>query len=243
MPFQKLDIKLVMLGHAKRLVDIQKLQRYKSNFFQIKDVVEIEALPEKDIVDGYLNIRYSPQRVTKILENESGSLVVGIMLYPYNDNFYMHRAGENKLCISLAEISHILRSEKISIENFIIKNVLEAVLLHKLFNGCNSDRLYEFPHSDTRGCIFDMNGDIRDIIYNTEKPILCNECKGKINGKSLPKGYLSAFEKELAKIDKTPSQKFESWVGKHPFQYAFLTLIVTAILTIGINILTNHLCK
>ena len=91
--------------------------------------------------------------------------------------------------------------------------------------------------------MFDMNGDIRDIIYNTEKPILCNECKGKINGKPLPKGYLSAFEKELVKIDKTPSQKFESWVGKHPFQYAFITLIVTAILTIGINIFTNHLCK
>ena len=232
-----------MLGHAKRLVDTCKLLRYESNFFRITDLVEIEALPKGDVVDGYLNIQYSAEKVAEILSIESGPLVIGIMPYPYEDHFYMHRAGENKLCISLAEVSHILRSEKISTENFIIKNILEAVLLYRLFNGLNSDRLYEFPHSDTRGCMFDMNGDTRDIIYNTEKPILCNECKGKINGKSLPKGYLSAFEKELAKIDKTLSLKFESWVGKHPFQYALITLIVTAILTIGINIFTNYLCR
>jgi len=230
MSFQKLEIKLVMLGHAKRLVDTRKLQRYKSNFFHIKEITEIEAMPKGDIEDGYLNIRYTPEKITEILSTESGTFVVGIMFYPYYDNFYMRHAGGNKVCISLARVSYILRSEKITLENFIIKNILVAVLLNNIYNGTNLDRAHEFTHSDTRGCIFDKNGDIYDIIYNTEKPIICNECKGKINAKSIPTGYLPKFEKELAQIDKTLSQKFEIWAGRHPFIYSFITLILGAVL-------------
>ncbi|MDR0932472.1 MAG: hypothetical protein LBM70_05555 [Victivallales bacterium] len=242
MHFEKENIKLVLLGHAKHLVDTSKLLRYKSNFFHITDPVVKEKMPDKKVKDSYLNIEYSKEEVTSILSDiTSESIVIGIMAYPYNDNFYMHRLGGKKCCISLANINHILRSEKISTENFIIKNIFEVVLLYNLFGSVSIEN--GFHHNDTRGCIFDMCGDTDDIIYNTEKPIICDECKGKIINHSLPEGYLAAFEKELAQIDKTPSQKFEIWVGEHPFLYSLIILIVNIFLTIGINIFTNYLCK
>lgn len=48
-----------------------------------------------------------------------------------------------------------------------------------------------------------MNGERSDILYNTEQPILCDECKGKFKSKQVELEIISQFEKELKRIKKT----------------------------------------
>ena len=42
-----------------------------------------------------------------------------------------------------------------------------------------------------------MNGERSDILYNTEQPILCDECKGKFKSKQVELEIISQFEKEV----------------------------------------------
>jgi len=50
-------------------------------------------------------------------------------------------------------------------------------MLYDIFRSvANNDEVYSFPHSDTRGSLFDMNGDASHAVYHTECPKLCDEC-------------------------------------------------------------------
>jgi hypothetical protein len=160
------------------------------------------------------------------------------MNYRFDDNFYMHRMGINKVCISVFGLENILSEKTISIENFIIKNIYEVFIFYKILkNLTNNDEVYKFVHNDTRGCLFDMNGDKRDIIHNTEKPIICDECKGKISKKSIPKNFLEDIQKELTKIDKPLIKKIENFISKYPL----FSVLVTFVFSTVVNLFSNWL--
>ena len=233
-------ITLVILGYIDTLLDIEQLQAYKSKLFRIIDVRHRTELPPPENNDGYWDVKYSAAEINNLMPDiQNNGLVIGIMGYRFNDNFYMHRAGENKCCISLSEVRYLLKESDISIESFVLKNIYEAVSLYEIFNRELSDAIYEFPHVDSRGCLFDMNGDVRDIVLNTEKPVICAACKSKANGKSLPSGYIDILEKELKRIDKTNSKKIELWIRKHPLLSTLISFIVSAGMSILVNLLTK----
>jgi len=45
------------------------------------------------------------------------TLCIGVMNYKFDDNFYMHRLDDNKVCISVASLEKILKRKDISLEN------------------------------------------------------------------------------------------------------------------------------
>lgn len=238
--FARIKVKIAILGHAGILFDVKKVMQHKSKFFEIEKNIEyIQSLPSSTAHTPTLDLAYSASEVTEIMTSIGGDLVIGIMAYRFDDRFYMHRTGDNKLCISLADINHVLLDANIAIENFITKNIYEAVLLLKLYSGKFSNDIYDFPHFDTRGCLFDMNGDKYHIVYNTEQPSLCAECKGKILRKFLPDKYLEQFEKELKLINKAFLLKIEIWVKTHPFLSATISFGISALIAFIINILTT----
>jgi hypothetical protein len=197
-----IKIKLIIIGHSDRVVNFDLIKKYKSKFFNFSDIERINNLPNPEKDDGYLDIVYTKAEIRTVMNDiKFDGLCIAIMNYGFDDNFYMHRVGNNKVCISIFELESILSEKKISIENFIIKNAYEIFIFNQL-RILNDEDENEFVHSDTRGCLFDLNGDKRDIIYNTEKPIICDECKGKISKKSIPKNFLEDIQGELLKIDK-----------------------------------------
>lgn len=106
-------------------------------------------------------------------------------------------------------------------------------------NDISSDDVYQFVHMDTRGCLFDMNGERSDILYNTEQPILCDECKGKFKSKQVELEIISQFEKELKRIKKPLLLRIERWI-KH---YPLFALLISALTAITLNIIANIICK
>jgi len=235
--YNMLNIKLVIIGHSDRVVNFDLIKKYKSKFFNFLDIERINHLPNPVKDDGYLDIVYSKTEIQRIMNDiEYDGLSIAIMNYGFNDNFYMHRVGTNKVCISIYGLESILSEKKISIENFIIKNVYEIFIFNQL-KILNDEDENEFLHSDTRGCLFDMNGDKRDIVYNTEKPIICDECKGKINNKLIPKNFLEDIQGELLKIDKPFIKKIENFISKYPL----FSVLVTFFFSTLINLFSNWL--
>lgn len=136
-------------------------------------------------------------------------------------------------------IPEILKDDNISVEHFIIKQLYEICAIRHLMNDISSDDVYQFVHMDTRGCLFDMNGERSDILYNTEQPILCDECKGKFKSKQVELEIISQFEKELKRIKKPLLLRIERWI-KH---YPLFALLISALTAITLNIIANIICK
>lgn len=233
-----MKIKIICIGHVDKLVNLNYFQNFKSNFFQFHTIESIQNLPQSSINNGYLNIVYTKNDINTLLSSiKFDGLCLALMPYAFNDDFYMHRITNNKVCISLAGIDEILSYKDISIENFIIKNIYEIFLFYKILNTLESDNVYLFVHQDTRKCLFDMNGDKTHILYNTEKPIICDECKSKIKKYPIENEFLDLFEKELSKIKKPLLKRIELFIRKYPL----FSILLTIILSVSVNLFSNFL--
>ena len=227
----KIKITLNKIGRIDHLVDIQKISKWQSKLFKIESVQCIDHLPNSDISDGYLDQKFKRETLGKITVCPNGSdIAVAITAYRFTDNFYMHRIGSGKIGISLYGINEILHSENISTENFIIKHLYEICAL-SLIVGIDSDEVYDVVHRDTRGCLFDLNGDKLDILYNTEKPIICDSCKDIFRRKQINQKTIQTLEQELRKIQRPTIVKIERCIKKYPF----VSMAVSAIIAISIN--------
>lgn len=240
----KVKVKIIIIGHADRIVDFQIIQKHNSQFFECSDIEHIPIVPNCQKDDGFLDNVYSKSELTKLLENiQFDGICIAVMNYRFNDNFYMHRLDSNKLCISITGIEEILLRKSISIENFVLKNIYEAFIFYKIFNNLVNDEVYNFVHHDTRGCIFDLNGDKNDIIYNTESPIICEECQSKINKKSMPKDFIKSVQNELNKIHKPWIKSVEIFIKRYPLVSVFTTFIFATVINLISNVVWEVIKK
>ena len=224
----KIKITLIRIGYVDRLINFKKIKKWKSKIFEIVDIQCIEHLSDdiinRSIQDGYLDLKYQKEDMDILIKEipKNGNIAVAIIPYRFVDNHYLHRI-DNRAVVSLDGIKNILDIDNISIENFIIRQ-LYKLCARSLFEECSN-------HLDSRGCLYDMNGNRTHIIYNTEKPIICDDCKGKIKRCQVSQQALPTLEKELKKIKKTFLLKVELCIKKYPL----LSIIVSAIVAIGIT--------
>lgn len=231
-------VTLIRLGHTQHLVDFNIIRKWKSDLFTVSGIECIDHLPNSDIEDGYLDVKYSKSKLKALISCPIESdYAVAIMPYRFEDNFYMHRISDKCVVISLYGIADILKTDSISVEHFIIKQLYEICAIRHLINDLSSDDVYQFIHSDTRGCLFDLNGERSDILYNTEQPILCEECKSVFRKKQIQAETISTLEYELQKIKKPIALKVERWIK----QYPLLSIAISAFTAIILNILANLL--
>ena len=147
---KKIPIKLVMIGHIDKIVDISEIKKHKSNLFTIQETSRISDLPSPEKNDGYFDIYYSKEEVSKMLHSINyDGICIAIMNYRYDDDFYMHRVGQNKVCISISNLEQILNRKDITLENFMIKNIYEILSFYVVFKS-------------------NLEEDVYYIIYNTE---------------------------------------------------------------------------
>ena len=232
----KIKITLVKLGYIEHLVDFRKIENWKSEIFEIIENQCVEHLPEGDITDSYLDQKFNRENIAEIItQSENSDITVAIMRYRFIDNFYMHRVGGNCVAISLFGIPEILNIENISVENFIIKQIYEICAIKYLLKEISDDDIYRVVHRDTRGCLFDMNGDKMDNLYNTEKPIICESCKTKFREKQVESKIIPVFEKELKRIEKPLILRIERTIKKYPL----ISMVITGLIAVSLSIIAN----
>lgn len=235
----KYKVALIRLGHSQHLVDFQYIKKWKSKLFSVSGLYCIDHMSNSDISDGYLDVKYSRAQLKDcVFCPDAYDYAVAIMPYRFTDNFYMHRVSEKCVVISLYGIADILKEDAISVEHFIIKQLYEICAIRHLMKDLSSDEVYDFVHLDTRGCLFDMNGERTDILYNTEQPILCEECKGKFKGRQVEQEVVLLLEKEMKRIKKPILLRLERWI-KH---YPLLAILVSALTAILFNVISTVIC-
>lgn len=239
---EKVRIKLLFLGHPRHEINKNKLLKFTSKYFQVVGIESIEKLPKAKKNDGYLDVEYSVEEVKSLVTApKNADLTVAIMNYRYDDGFYLHRLSDSSVCLSISDVGQILINNNILLENFILKNIYEVVAFYLTLPSVSSDEAYEVVHGDTRGCLFDLNGDKSDVIYNTESPSICNECKSFINEKSLPDGFVNSFEKELKRIKKPLLSRVELFIRKYPLLSISLTLISSFMISVFASVFVEFL--
>ncbi|MBI9066934.1 MAG: hypothetical protein JEZ09_06555 [Salinivirgaceae bacterium] len=236
----KKKIAIVKLGHIDHLLNIDKIKNWSSSLFEIVHIHCIDYLPDSDVEDGYLDKKYTRNGLSEKMKCPTDcDYAIGIMRYRFEDNFYLHRINKKCGVISLNGIEDILRKESISLENFIIKQIYEIVALTHLVGDMSSDEVYKYVHLDTRGCLFDMNGERTDILYNTEKPIICDSCREAFRKQQINSDVVKKLERELPKIRKPFIISIEKKIKKYPL----LSVIISALVPITLSIIANLICE
>jgi hypothetical protein len=235
---KRIKISLILLGHSDNLFSVNKVKNWKSDLFEINCIQRIKTLPDSEINDSFLDQKYCREQIEGIVDcPEQSDIAFGIMGYRFIDNFYLHRIKDKCVVLSLYGINEILTRNLISIENFIIKNIYEIIAIKWMFGNISTDEVYSIAHRDTRGCLFDFNGDRQDIIYNTEKPRLCDACKSSFNKKQIDENLITRLKNELLKINKPRIQRVEIFIKKFPLFSIFLSGIIAIILNLIANML------
>jgi hypothetical protein len=231
-----LRIALIKIGQIEYLADYNKIAKWKSELFIINKIQCVTNAPESDVHDGYLDNKYTRDGLKKIVSCPKDSdIAIAIIPYRFDDNFYLHRLSKNCAALSLHRINDILKYDGISMENFILKQIYEICALNYLVDDFGTNEVYTYVHLDTKGCLFDMNGNREDILRNTEKPIICDTCKSKFGERQIDSKFLATLEKEIKRLKKPLILRIENRIKKYPF----LSMLVTALIAIFLNLISN----
>jgi hypothetical protein len=233
-----LNIELVFLGQYGKTINVKKIEKWKSKLFTIKskEVLTINSNPIQE--NGTLAPSFSDTEVLTILGSENipeNTVRIAITNYSLKDNFYIRLVGKKTAVITLKYVKEVLLSNGYTIEMFIIKTLYELSTMYIELNGENLQLSYKIPHIETRQCLFDLNGDKIDVLFNTEKPIICVDCMERLSSRALEKGYIQQLQKELRKIKRPILRRIEEFIRK----YTLLSICLSFIVAIITNIISS----
>lgn len=233
-----LKINLVFLGHFKVFIDRKKIKAFKSKIFEIVDVSEQVHVNN---ADSYPYLEFTDETlkndVITNLETTPNTVNVLVCWLPLEDNWYVRILDEKTVVISLYETGDILMSHHISIENFILKNILKLSTLYNYLGGKLSSDGYSLAHDEIRKCLFDMNYDKSDIIFNTNSANVCSECTSKFDKVKMPTNFHKNLVKELKKLKKDTFYRIYDFIQSKPK----VSILIGFIFAIAVNIISSYI--
>ncbi|MFA5345897.1 MAG: hypothetical protein WC315_06470 [Candidatus Omnitrophota bacterium] len=231
-------IMLCKLGHFKQPIDFKKIEGWCSGYFKIVHSDEVRNINVDHFNDDYTYPNVSI--LSDMGEDEDGiDLKIAIVDQPLEREFYMHRLEARKCVVSIFPVYDILKLANIPIENYIIRCVYEAVVFLYEGNGVVNENVYLIPHHETRGCLFDMNVFIEKIVYSSVTPIICDQCKARLNVLPLPENFVNNIQKELKRLKQPLYYRLEKLIKKNPV----VSLLIASLLAIILNIIANFISR
>lgn len=226
---KKIRIKLISIGHLPGDVNLEKINKWTSDIYELTEKIEHYGLRANS--DGQ-QWEYSDHNISAELpELGNENFLIALVGVPLEGNWYIRRVAENKIVFTFHEISNYLRQNNIPLENVILR-LLYAYTLVYTRNGNRIPSIHEitnFTHDETRGCIFDMNGLKEDIIYSCAEPIICPSCTEQLIKEKVSETSIKQAKLELSDIKKSLYYRLADWIKSHPI-YAILISSFWAIL-------------
>lgn len=239
----KLKIKIISLGILPFKFDKSRIENWNSEIFEIFGTIETHNINTDS--DGEFH-EYSDNNISKSIPKVDGiDFLIAITNVPLENNWYSRRLSEKTVCFTFFELADILRPNNIPIENLALRLLYSYSLIYKRFENRFplSSESTNFAHSDTRKCLFDFNGIKSEIIFSTVKPVLCDECKSKLQKEKISKETIKSIEKELKRIDKDFYYKVTDFSKEKPFISFIITTIFALIMGIIGSIIYDQWIK
>lgn len=234
---EKVNIKLITIGHMPIEINKQKLINWKSKVFKIDPDIPSYTLPIES--DGY-NWDFSDENIKSILpDNGEFDIRLVIVNVPLEEGYYARRLCNNTAVITFHMMSEILHQNNIPLQNLILRVLYAYSLVYIRYNKNITDNVStrDFTHDETRSCIFDMTGIKYEVIYSAAKPILCESCIEASKKQRVSNEILNHINKELKRIRKSLYFRIIDKFKRHPI----ISLIITTIFAIGVGVIGNIL--
>jgi len=233
----KIKISIATLGHLPAEFDRNKIAQWQSSVFEIAGDIESYTLNRDSDIDGW---GFSDAALEgEVPKNFDGDIFIAITSVPLELNWYTRRLSSNRLVFTFYEIKEILGHFQIPLEN-IVYRVLYAYALIYRRNGNRvplSGELTNFTHDETRGCIFDMNGNKIDIVHSCHEPIICSDCVERARRERVTDETLQKAQKELKTIKKPLFFRMADFIRIHPIW----ALIISGLSAIAVAIVGSIL--
>lgn len=226
---RKVRIKLIILGQLPVDLDKLKLTNWKSDVFEI--VGQIDNYTITNNADG-LSWEFTDENIESQLPvNFEGDLLIAMTHVPLENNYYARRFTNNTICMTFYQMADMLTLSNIPIENLVYRLLYSYSLIYRRHGNRipSRDEVTTFTHDETRGCLFDMNGIKSDIIYSTNKPIICDECVQRLTIERVPINTINKVKEEIKGIKKETYYRIADLVKKHPI-WALIISTISALL-------------
>jgi hypothetical protein len=212
----KLKICVRLLGNSAPDLDTSRILAWDSSLWEIHES-RIESLAlngHSDLASwGYSDVALAVKAPVVI----GAEVTLYVLNVPLEDNYYFRRLSRNVACLSFYEIADALRSQNIPLDNVILRAIYAcAVIYARKGQLPPKSKLFSFAHHETKGCIFDMAGIKTDIIFSTNRPILCEACRVAAGEDQVSKEFLTTVGVELERIGKPLYFQIADVVKRHP---------------------------
>ncbi|EOX8480732.1 hypothetical protein AIT98_004017 [Salmonella enterica subsp. indica] len=220
---QKINIKVVTLGHIPASFDKNRILKWKSSYINIdKSIDDYSLTCDSDIEDWAFSDRLMSEQLPELKDHD---FLIAITNVPLENNWYSRRLGNNRVLFTFHEIKSFLDYANIPLENAVLRVLYAYSMVYMKSNNTIPDynSVIGFTHDETKGCLFDMNGIKTDLIESCASPIVCRDCEHKFHGKNIPLNLIQGIRKEIKKIKKPLYYRWVDFVKSHPI----ISLIVS----------------
>ena len=213
---KKVKIKLVFLGQVPFTVDTSKILSWQSNLFELINPIETFQITKNSDREDW---SYSDACIQSLIPKRNGEdILIALTNVRIEDNYYVRRFVNDSFCVTFHEVLEILDEKYIPLENFILKVLYSISLVYKKYGNRipEMSEMTKFTHDETKGCLFDMNGNKTDIIYSTNHPIICSTCVSTLVNDGIEQSLLKEVQNELENVQKDLYYRISDFIKTHP---------------------------
>jgi len=218
----KLKIKIINLGEIE-VIKSKEIKNIKSKVFEINNKVEKHTINSQKS-NGYSWEFDDIQLKETLPENFDEDVLIAVTFSSVENNFYLRTIDDNRFVISLSPVNDYLNFKNIPTKNFLLK-IIYGITLAKKAN-MNWENVRELLiHDETRGCPFDMNGNLSEITTSCSSIKICNTCKEILKNNNVSCDYIKKIQKELKRIKLPRYVRISNWIKQNPWWSIIITII------------------
>nr|WP_320023143.1 hypothetical protein [uncultured Draconibacterium sp.] len=232
----KIKIKLGVIGYLPFNLNRKKIRNLKSDIFEIVGEIDDYHFNSDSDTEFW---GYSDNKLNQELPNNcDADFFIGITYVPIEDNYYARRLEKNRIVLSFYEMYQILIEGHIPVENLIFRVLYAYSLVYLRQNNTIPPQreILGFTHDDTRGCLFDMNGNKTDVLFSVDKPIICDDCTNRLRQEKVADNKISKIKCEIKRIKKKRFYKISDFVKEKPLLSIGISLIVGVLVSLTANV-------
>jgi hypothetical protein len=237
----KVRVKIITLGRLPPHVDLEKINSWRSQVFEIAGPVENQDIRRNS--DG-MGWEFSDALLSdEISVDPTVGFVFVLTSIPLEMNWYSRRIGRNRVVLTFHEVKDFLRQENIPLENLVLR-VLYAYTLVFLRSGNKIPDYVDaqsYAHDETRGCLYDMNGVKSDIVESCVAPVICGECQEKMRVQRVSNNTILAAQNELKKIRKDAYFRAADFVRRSPLSALAISSIFALLIGTAGSIFASYI--
>lgn len=228
---KKVKVKIIQCGILDEPLNYNIIKKFKSSAFEITEVEEGVML--ENMSNGYDYSTYEDNYWENKIKGNDNILTFVITNVQLDENHYARHLSHKRVIFSFRQILPYLTEKHIKLENVILKALYEySLVFPELRKGYENADMW---HNETRGCLYDIDGVLSDIVMTCKKPRICVSCENQLLHKGVSARDIETIKQELKKIKRSRFLDMYEWGQKH----IILSMFLGSVFSFALGLLTS----